>query len=193
MLCIKIQNVIYKNPIFAPPARPKPPMLYMVRRIYSRLLKYWIWHKCNKTGILLVGPGILRYSALEYSGDARGTSWNAEETEYRPQSPSGALCRPALDEGGQLGPPGHQGGRRGGLSVLVTKSCYGEFLVTFFGFRKILSDFFSTIPGDSWTTTTIPGDSWTPRPRNHQKRRANIVVVSRVGRNRREKNRTKFF
>ena len=52
---------------------------------------YWICDRCNKTGILLVGCGILRYSALECSGDARGTSWDAKETEYRPQSPSGAL------------------------------------------------------------------------------------------------------
>ena len=29
MLYIKIQNVIYKNPIFAPPAGPKSPKLYI--------------------------------------------------------------------------------------------------------------------------------------------------------------------
>ena len=34
MLYIKIQNVIYKKPIFAPPARPKPPMLYIkIRKV----------------------------------------------------------------------------------------------------------------------------------------------------------------
>ena len=29
MMYIKNGNVIYKKPIFAPPARPKPPMLYI--------------------------------------------------------------------------------------------------------------------------------------------------------------------
>ena len=33
MMYIKNGNVIYKKPIFAPPARPKPPMLYMNRVI----------------------------------------------------------------------------------------------------------------------------------------------------------------
>ena len=34
MLYIKIQNVIYKNPIFAPPARLKSPMLYIkIRKV----------------------------------------------------------------------------------------------------------------------------------------------------------------
>ena len=32
MLYIKITNVIYKFPIFAPPARPNPPMLYIKTR-----------------------------------------------------------------------------------------------------------------------------------------------------------------
>ena len=40
MLCIKIQNVIYKNPIFAPPARPKPPMLYIkIRKVIYKFQK----------------------------------------------------------------------------------------------------------------------------------------------------------
>ena len=35
MLYIKIPNVIYKNPIFAPPARQKPPMLYIkIEKLY---------------------------------------------------------------------------------------------------------------------------------------------------------------
>ena len=41
MLYIKIQNVIYKNPIFAPPAGPKSPKLYIktTKVIYNGFLK----------------------------------------------------------------------------------------------------------------------------------------------------------
>ena len=59
MLYIKIQNVIYKNPIFAPPAGPKSPKLYIKttkviykfqkRQKFSRLRrKHWgfIYKKC---------------------------------------------------------------------------------------------------------------------------------------------------
>ena len=40
MLYIKIQNVIYKKPIFAPPARPKSPMLYIkIRKVIYKFQK----------------------------------------------------------------------------------------------------------------------------------------------------------
>ena len=40
MLCIKIQNVIYKKPIFAPPAGPKSSKLYIkIRKVIYKFQK----------------------------------------------------------------------------------------------------------------------------------------------------------
>ena len=48
MLYIKIQNVIYKFPIFAPPARPKPPMLYIkIKMLYINFKNVKIFRACG--------------------------------------------------------------------------------------------------------------------------------------------------
>ena len=48
MLCIKIPNVIYKFPIFAPPARPKAPMLYIkIKKLYINFKKVKIFRACG--------------------------------------------------------------------------------------------------------------------------------------------------